>query len=103
MGQIILAAFAEIKRRNAGASTRESEADKEVSRIYHEIEFGTFDAAHGYALAKALQMALRGRRAAKTDRGMLKDLAVWIGNETLRRMVKRFETTEYQEATDAVD
>ncbi|CAM3809830.1 hypothetical protein [Alkalicoccus chagannorensis] len=51
-----------------------SQADSEVSRMYHEIEFSSFNASQGYALAKALKRALQARRQVKEATSFLRSM-----------------------------
>ena len=44
-----------------------SKTDKEISKIYHELETTNFDASQGYFYAKSLQSLLRKRRFIKTE------------------------------------
>lgn len=48
-----------------------SEADKEVSAKYHEIESENFNVVQGYKLAKDLQHILQKRRAIKGEAAKL--------------------------------
>jgi len=44
-----------------------SKTDKEISKIYHELETTSFNASQGYFYAKSLQSLLRKRRFIKTE------------------------------------
>lgn len=44
-----------------------SKTDKEISKIYHELETTNFNASRGYFYAKSLQGLLRKRRFIKTE------------------------------------
>jgi hypothetical protein len=48
-----------------------SRVDREISNIYHEIEFEVFNASRGYMLAKQLQEKLKERRIIKNEYGKL--------------------------------
>jgi len=49
-----------------------STTDKEISRIYHELETTNFNASQGYLFAKSLQGLLRKRRFIKTELDKIK-------------------------------
>lgn len=61
-----------------------SQADKEISRIYHEIENTNFNAAQGYQLAKKLQQALRHRRQIKLNYEILQILTPFLSQNQQR-------------------
>lgn len=55
-----------------------TEADREISRLYHELELiSRLDAATGYKYAKALQEQLIKRRQAKWDISSLKEVVAF--------------------------
>ena len=49
-----------------------STTDKEISRIYHELETTNFNASQGYLFSKSLQGLLRKRRFIKTELDKIK-------------------------------
>lgn len=60
-----------------------SHADKELTDIYHFIEFSNFNAAQGYQAYKALKDILLHRRAAKDERDTLLKL-----NDIIEKTIK---------------
>lgn len=71
-----------------------SDADGEVNRIYHEIEFSRFNARDGYLLAKRLQEALHRRRCAKEEQSAIQRLTTFTDEtkaklESMNRRAKR--------------
>lgn len=57
----------EIKDRRSELYTEQSKADKEISDLYHYIEFYSFNASQGYKLAKMLKDRLAKRREVKNE------------------------------------
>ena len=51
-----------------------SGVDKQISRLYHLVENTRFNAADGYALARALQLLLQERRRIKERRSVVQSL-----------------------------
>lgn len=52
----------------------QSKGDKEVSDLYHRIEFENFNAKDGYCLAKALKVALVYRRTIKENLSVVQSM-----------------------------
>lgn len=73
-GSVLNQSFSEIEKSlqqiavyNEQLADELSRMDKEISRIYHEIEITTFDMTNGYRYAKQLQQLLRKRRLVKGE------------------------------------
>ena len=58
----------------AKLSKKMSEADKNVSNVYHQIEYQNFNACEGYKLAKKMQIALRERRSVKNEMAVIQHI-----------------------------
>jgi hypothetical protein len=78
---------------------RQSEADKDIGRIYHRIENTKFNAYQGFLLAKELQDSLRKRRNVKNDLQIANEVMKWVGNvgKDITTIAKRFDKWNYWE------
>lgn len=56
-----------IKRDMAALDKKQSEYDKQISKIYHKIELEKFNACDGYLYAKRLKDVLQKRRLVKNE------------------------------------
>lgn len=75
-------------------SEQMSLADKELSDVYHYIEFGHFNAAQGYNACRLLQDTLKRRRVVKNEFEALQRLAPVI-NGPLRNALIAPPTKQY--------
>lgn len=57
-----------------GLTRMQSQLDKELSALYHEIEATELDVNHGYQLALRLQAVLKRRRVVKDEYARVKSI-----------------------------
>ena len=67
VGKIIEKAYEQLDDTCKTCSSRLSEVDKEISDIYHYIEFSNLDAYRGWKAYKLLKDKLKERREIKDD------------------------------------
>lgn len=80
--------------RTAAAVSRVSMSDKELTDVYHYIEFGKFNAAQGYNACRMLQDVLKKRRVAKNEAEALISLSSVI-NGPLKKAVNATPRKQY--------
>lgn len=81
---------AEMKETSELLSRLESDIDKQVSKIYHDIERETFNVEGGYNLAKKLKDVLQERRVIKDEAARFRSVYHTF-NETLRSIENRYK------------
>lgn len=83
----LLKELQEVKSSLIKARAEMQACDKEVSRIYHDIETRKFNAYEGYKLSKDLQVVLQRRRAWKvTVENLQSDYDLIGGDKTLHKL-----------------
>lgn len=78
-------------------SRKQSELDRQVTAIYHEIEAHDLDSDSGYAAAMCLQDALRRRRVVKDEIARMSPLFQFLNEHAdalLKSYHKRVEKSE---------
>ena len=64
-----------------------SDLDKEMSRLYHNVEATNFNAAEGYCYAKKMQDTLRKRRVVKQELQKLHSLSTNMNFEVVNELL----------------
>lgn len=80
--------------RTAAAVSRVSMSDKELTDVYHYIEFGKFNAAQGYNACRMLQDVLKKRRIAKNEAEAMLSLSSVI-NGPLKKAISNAPHKQY--------
>lgn len=80
--------------RTAAAVSRVSLSDKELTDVYHYIEFGKFNAAQGYNACRMLQDVLKKRRVAKNEAEALISLSNVV-NGPLKKAISETPRKQY--------
>ena len=80
--------------RTAAAVSRVSLSDKELTDVYHYIEFSKFNAAQGYNACRMLQDVLKKRRAAKNEAEAMLSLSSVV-NGPLKKAVNAAPRKQY--------
>ena len=76
--------------------------DKQISRIYHDIENDVFNVVEGYRYAKQLQDILKARRHVKTEIRRIYPLLDFFAGDSVDRMKERFSLTLQKEKTERI-
>lgn len=75
----------------------QSEIDRELSDVYHEIEASRFDVVRGYKFAKKLQSVLQRRRVIKGEFALVQPLYNMF-SDNFEATRKTFEKAGYKNA-----